>query len=71
MFKKVKLVLEALERIPLSAKEVSQKTSMPLPTIYRHLTELQQYGFTTKQKNLYQLTAKGRQLLELLKNSQL
>lgn len=66
MFEKISTILAILERTPLSAKEISQKTTLTLPTLYRHLKELQEYEFITKQGRLYQLTTNGRQLLELL-----
>jgi len=67
MFEKISSILAVLERTPLSAKEISQETTLPLPTLYRHLKELQKYEFITKQRGkLYQLTTNGRQLLELL-----
>jgi len=66
MFEKISSILVVLERTPLSAKEISQETTLPRATLYRHLKELQEYEFITKQGRLYQLTTNGRQLLELL-----
>jgi len=66
MFKKISVILAVLERTPLTAKEILQQTQMPLPTIYRHLNELDKYGFIQKQNKHYQLTTSGRQLLDLM-----
>lgn len=66
LFKNVRAILSSLQRVPLSAKEIAGKTILSLATVYRYLTDLEEYGFITKQKKLYQLTAYGRQLLEIL-----
>jgi DNA-binding IclR family transcriptional regulator len=55
-----------LERKPLSGKEVQAATSLPLPTVYRYLGELQKIRFIIKDKGTYALTDRGRQLLEVL-----
>lgn len=59
-------ILKALERKPLSAREIQSQRNLPLPTIYRYLGGLEKDKFVVKDVGAYALTDRGRQLLEIL-----
>ena len=64
MKRREELILRALERHPLSAKEISEKTGIPLKTVYRLIKAMN--NLITKEKKLYHLTVKGREMITLL-----
>jgi len=63
------LILKALERTPLSMKEIAQLTDIPLSSVYRLVKSLN--DFVVKEKKYCSLTVKGRLLLSVLANTQI
>ena len=57
-------VLDALLSGSLRAKEISEKTGIPKPSLYRILRKLEEKGLITKENGEYRLTILGRRLLD-------
>ena len=61
------LILRALERGPLRAKELEEKVNLPKSTLYRSLDELQLAGLIRRHEQgtavYYEITSEGRKAL--------
>ncbi|RLI78587.1 transcriptional regulator [Archaeoglobales archaeon] len=68
---KLKIIKELKEN-PLHGYALAKKLGITISSIYTHLSELEQEGFVTytvhKRRKTYELTEKGKKLLELLEN---
>jgi len=63
---KEKKILFALRKKPLTAKEISDITGIPLSTVYRLLKNISE--FVQKERKFFSLTLKGRKTLEIFVN---
>ena len=59
-------IIEILRHGPLTAKEISKKTGIPLSTVYNRIVLLKEYALIQREKKLYSLTLKGRKYLEVI-----
>lgn len=62
-----KQILSALSAGPLKVREISEKTGLPLTTIYAYLRKLPHF-IDKQEKCLYSLNLNGRKYLELLQS---
>ncbi|WP_457550625.1 PadR family transcriptional regulator [Archaeoglobus sp.] len=63
-------ILKELSKQPLHGYALAKKLNITIPSVYAHLSELEQHDFVTytisERRKIYSLTEKGKMLLNLL-----